>query len=67
MNEVNIELEVCKLNAPWNVFTRIDFLYRLRNRVFKLMYSNKKFDYQNTSKIYFNDIIYTYEDIASNK
>ena len=64
VNEINIEHEICKLNRTWNVFTRIDFLSRLRNRAFKLIYNTKNFDYQNTKIIYINDIIYSYEDIV---
>ena len=64
INEINIDHEVCKSNDSWNVFTRIDFLSRLRNRAFKLIYKTKNFDYLNTKIIYINDIIYTYEDIV---
>ena len=63
INEINIDHEICKSNNSWNVFTRIDFLSRLRNRAFELIYKTKKFDYQNTKIIYLNDIIYSYEDI----
>ena len=63
INEISMEHEVCKVNATWNSYTRIDFLYRLRNRAFNLMYNTSNFDYQNTKVIYINDIIYTYEDI----
>lgn len=59
-----MERGVCKANATWNVYTRIDFLSRLRNRAFNLMYNTSNFDYQNTKVIYINDIIYTYEDIV---
>lgn len=64
INEINMERGVCKANATWNVYTRIDFLSRLRNRAFNLMYNTSNFDYQNTKVIYINDIIYTYEDIV---
>ena len=63
-NEINIDHDVCKKNESWNVLTRIDFLSRLRNRAFNLIYQTKNFDYQNTKIIYFNDIIYSYEDIV---
>ena len=64
INEINIDHEVCKPNESFTVSTRIDFLSRLRNRAFKLIYKTKNFDYLNTKIIYINDIIYTYEDIV---
>ena len=64
INEINMDHEICKQNGTMNVYKRIDFLSRLRNRAFNLIYNTKKFDYLNTKIIYLNDIIYTYEDIV---
>ena len=44
-------------------YYRIVFYAELRNRVFDLLYETKDIDYNNTRIIYFNDIIFTYQDI----
>ena len=65
LNDISIEKEMCKLNDSIHIlYRRIEFLARLRNRAFDLIYRTKKFDYQNTKIIYINDIIYSYEDIV---
>ncbi|OUM56120.1 glycosyltransferase family 69 protein, partial [Piromyces sp. E2] len=42
---------------------RVTFYSLLRNKVFDLLYETKDLDYGNTKIIYFNDIVFAYEDI----
>ena len=44
---------------------RIEYLARLRNKCFDLLYEISDLDYNNTKIIYFNDIIFEYEDIIN--
>ena len=44
---------------------RIQFLAKLRNRCFDFLYSLPNLDFNNTKIIYFNDIIFEYEDIIN--
>lgn len=66
INEIGMKHEInYEQFKGYAVFSRINFLSKLRNRAFKLMYNTKKFDYQNTKIIYINDIIFSYEDIIN--
>lgn len=44
---------------------RIEFYANLRNRCFDLLYSIPNLDYNNIKVIYFNDIIFEYENIIN--
>lgn len=44
-------------------FARIKFYTFLRNKGLELLYETKDIDYNNTKIIYFNDIVFAYEDI----
>ena len=44
---------------------RIQFYAKLRNRCFDLLYNLTNIDFNNTKIIYFNDIIFEYEDIIN--
>ena len=52
---------------PFKKYTplRIQFYAKLRNRCFDFLYSLQNFDFNNTKIIYFNDIIFEYEDIIN--
>ena len=44
---------------------RIQFYAKLRNRCFNFLYKLPNIDFNNTKIIYFNDIIFDYEDIIN--
>ena len=52
---------------PFEKYTplRIQFYAKLRNRCFDFLYNLKNIDFNNTKIIYFNDIIFEYEDIIN--
>ena len=74
-NETNIttiEEELNDLNQTMNetqfqIFThlRIEYFAKLRNKCFDLLYEIPDIDYNNTKIIYFNDIMFEYEDIIN--
>ena len=44
---------------------RIEYYSQLRNKCFELLYELKNIDYNNTIIIFFNDVIFRYEDIIN--
>ena len=71
-NITSIEEELNDLNQAMNetqfqIFThlRIEYFAKLRNKCFDLLYEIPDIDYNNTKIIYFNDIMFEYEDIIN--
>jgi hypothetical protein len=42
---------------------RIEYYAKLRNKCFEFLYEIENFDYNNTIVLFFNDVIFSYEDI----
>ena len=59
------EIEDPRMNYSSLKYTRlrIEYYAKLRNKCFEFLYEIKNIDYNNTIVLFFNDIIFTYEDI----
>jgi hypothetical protein len=56
-----------KINFPFLRYTRlrIEYYANLRNKCFELLYELKDIDFDNTIVLFFNDVIFKYEDIIN--
>ena len=52
-------------NVDMNSYLRIKYYSQLRNKCFDLLYELSNIDFNNTKIIYFNDIIFEYENIIN--
>ena len=59
------EIEDPRMNYSSLKYTRlrIEYYAKLRNKCFEFLYEIENIDYNNTIVLFFNDIIFTYEDI----
>ena len=63
-HEINDER---KKNFPYLIYTRlrIEYYSQLRNKCFEFLYELKDIDYNNTMIIFFNDVLFRFEDIIN--
>ena len=62
-NNILLKHKFSKQPKNDSVYSRVLFLSRLRNKAFDLLYRAKDIDFNNSKIVFFNDIIFVYEDI----